>query len=127
MKYIIANYFANVSPRQSLPEGVLNPIELHSYSSSSKCPRICLWDHSSTDFSETDLRPGSLAVRGVRGTRTGVGVPGVVGVVGNTVVEYGPALPFSFEVDAVGVDGSLICELRLLRALTCVPARDMVL
>ena len=74
--------------------------------STSSALRFPLWftGVSSTDFSETDLRPGSLAVRGVRCTRTGVGVCG--GEVGKTAVD-GPNPPFSFEVDGVGVDGSL--------------------
>lgn len=63
-------------------------------------------------------------MRGVRGTRTGVGDSGVVG---NAVDEDGPALPFSLEVDVVGVDGSLTWEMRLLRTLTCVPARGVML
>ena len=64
---------------------------------------------SKPDFSETERRPGSLAVRGVRGIRCGAGGAGVE-IVGKAA-EDGPAPPFCFEeeveVDAIGVDCSL--------------------
>ena len=47
----------------------------------------------SYDFSETERSMGSLAVRGVRGRRSGVGGGGVDVIDGNAA-EDGPAPPF---------------------------------
>lgn len=76
---------------------------------------------SNPDFSETERKPGSLAVRGVRGTRCGAARV-VLSVIGNTAVD-GPAPPFCFEEDedAMERDGPLSCDARLLRALLRVP------
>ena len=83
---------------------------------------------SSPDFSDTERRPGSLAVRGVRGTRCGVD-GAALSMTGNTAVD-GPAPPFCFgeeedkDENALWADWRLACEARLLRVLVGVPACD---
>ena len=57
---------------------------------------------SRPDFSDTERRPGSLAVRGVRGTRSDVGGGGVV--IEGKAAEDGPAPPlWCFEEDEAEV------------------------
>ena len=79
---------------------------------------------SNPDFSDTERKPGSLAVRGVRGTRCGA-ASAALWVIGNTAVD-GPAPPLCFgeDEDAMETDWPLSCDVRLLRALPEVPFCD---